>query len=104
MKILGVVVAVALLVFLGGCGSFSGSFGDRVVVGKCLVGGELRTNNGGASVRLGGKCFQVTKDAVTWDQNGVVQLPANWSQLELDESLGAVAINVDGRRLAEIKE
>ncbi len=104
MKIPGAILAILVLVFLGGCGSFGGTFGDHVVVGRCFVGGDLVTNGHGAEVRVGGKSFQVTQDAVTWDERGSVKLPAEWNEVELAEWFGGVAIEVDGRKLADVKQ
>jgi hypothetical protein len=104
MKFLGTILTVSLLAALSGCGSVAGCFDDRVVVGRSIAGGELTTANGGASVRLGGKNFQVTKDTVTWDQNGSVKLPAQWNEVELAEFFGDVSIEVDGHKLVDVKE
>jgi hypothetical protein len=104
MKFLGTILTVSLLAALSGCGSVAGCFDDRVVVGRSITGSGLTTTNGGASVRLGGKCFEITKETVTWDQGGSVKLPANWNEVELAEFFGDVTIKVDGHKLVDVKE
>jgi hypothetical protein len=102
MKNREAILAVSLMALLSGCGSFAGGMDGRLVTGKCLLGGDITSNKKGADVKLDGKSFHVTKGEITWDQHRSLQLPANWSRLELSESFDSVAINVDGSNFARI--
>ena len=101
---MGCVSMGCVLALLAGCGSFTGGMdGGRLVTGKgTILFGEFRGGNNAADVNLDGKAFHVTPEQVTWSNGGSVALPVKWKSLVLTESMGAVAISVDGWTLTTV--
>src|SRR5580658_3818716 len=97
------ILAISLAVLLTGCGSVGSTVDGRSVTGKCLIYASLSCNGRETNVDLDGKKVQVTASQISWDKDSSLHLPANWSRMELADSLDSLVINVDDRRFASIQ-
>jgi hypothetical protein len=100
MPALRAIATLSLLLSLAACGTPNGDADSRVVDGRFVVSRYALLEKP-ASVRLGGKTFQLQADAVTWDR-GSQKLQGNWGLLELNESPKSVDILLDGVVLTTI--
>jgi hypothetical protein len=96
------IYTISMAIVLAGCGSVGSAVDGRSITGKCLIYATLCCNGREANVDLDGKKVQVTTSQITWDGGGSLNLPANWSRLELAEPFDSLVVNVDGRRFASI--
>jgi hypothetical protein len=101
--ILGLLANVALC----GCmGSVAMSTRDGTITARSSMFSYATLDSLGkedVSIDLGGKLIKVSKKALTWKQDGCLELPASWNNLELVESGDAIVVNVDGNTIARIR-
>jgi hypothetical protein len=97
------ILTISIAMVLTGCGSVGSAVDGRSVTGKCLIYATLSCNEREADVDLDGKRLRVTTCQITWDEGGSLHLPNNWNRLELADSFDSLAVNVDGRRFADIQ-
>ena len=104
MRILPPILTASLLLALTACVSSTTPSDARPANGSCTVNRFAVGKDRPTTFHLGGITFQVTKDLITWDRGGSLPLEGDWRLLELHESPTAVAINLDGRKLADVKK
>ena len=105
MRILPAILTASLLLSLAACNAPNAPSDVRVASGTALVAGPaIDKDHPSDNVRIGGITFHVTKTTITWDRGGSLPLREGWGLLELIESPTAVAINLDGVIITDVKK
>jgi hypothetical protein len=102
MRILPVILTAAVFLSLAACASPSPRSEAPVINGPCIISAHSLTNDQPTNVHLAGKTFLITPDTISWDRTHSLKLPPGWGLLEFSEAPTAIAINLDGVKLADV--